>query len=289
VILAVVAVRVFAKIFVKYPVTVFNRLVKKLVDVAEVNVGVSVNEYVTSPFEVVATVKLLFVDDARNVYRLAIDVVAIIPLIFVVTTPLEAAIVFELIMLEVALTPLIDEVNMFTAEERVFELMKLPVVVATFPFTIEVNVNVFVLVETVKLLLVLDATRFVRSVLVATPFTEVVRVVPFVEIPFEDITEVVATTPLTVLVSTFPVTDCVNELMMLATVEVIPLMIVCRTFPVEVAIEVLMIDDVDISPLTSEVRVFVAEERELVVTGRSPVIEVVATTPLIFDERTPPA
>jgi hypothetical protein len=44
VILAVVAVRVSANRFVKYPVTVFNRLVKKLVDVAEVNTGVSVNE-----------------------------------------------------------------------------------------------------------------------------------------------------------------------------------------------------------------------------------------------------
>jgi hypothetical protein len=36
---------------------------------------------------------------------------------------------------------------------------------------------------------------------------EVVRTVPFVETAFELITEVVAVTPLIVVVSTFPVTD----------------------------------------------------------------------------------
>ena len=288
-ILAVVAVNVFANRFVKYPVTLFNRLAKKLVDVAEANTGVFVNEYVTSPEVVVATVRLLFVDEARNVYRLAIDVVAITPLMFVVTTPLEAAIVFELIIDVLVDTPLITDVNVFTAEFNVFELMKLPVVVATLPFTVEVNVNVFVEVEIVNVLDVLDATRFVRSVDVDTPFTEVVSVVPFVDTPFDEITVVVAVTPFTVVVSTLPVTDCVNELMMFATVDEIPLMIVWNRFALDDAVAELMIVDVDDTPLTFEVNVLADEDNTLVVVGTRPTIDVVDITPLTLDVTTPPA
>jgi hypothetical protein len=135
---------------VKYPVTPFNILAKKLVEVAAANTGVLVNEYVTSPLLVVATVKLLLVDEARKVYRLAIEVVATTPLIFVVTTPDEAEIVLLLMILEVEVTPLIAEVKVFTAEFKLLELMKLPVVVATLPFTVEVRVKVLVEVEIVK-------------------------------------------------------------------------------------------------------------------------------------------
>jgi hypothetical protein len=160
--------------------------------------------------------------------------------------------------------------NVFVDVATVFVFIILDV--ALFPFTTDVNV----FVAEVNELLVLDATRFVRSVLVATPFTEVVRVVPLVEIPFEDITEVVATTPFTVLVSTLPVTLCVNELMMFATDEVIPLIIVCRTFPVEVATEVLIILEEEVTPLTFDVIVFVAEEIVFEL-----ITELVAITPLI--------
>ncbi len=68
--------------------------------------------------------------------------------------------------------------------------------------------------------------------------------------------------------------------MMLATVLVIPLIIVVRKLPVEVASLVLiMLVDED-TPLTVEVRVLVAETRELVVDTTGIVIVVVATTPL---------
>ena len=97
--------------------------------------------------------------------------------------------------------PLMITLNRFADDDAVAVLMIDDV--ADLPFTIEVRV----LADEVNVLVVLEATRFVRLVLVATPFTEVVRVVPFVEIPFEEITEVVATTPLTVVVRVLPVTD----------------------------------------------------------------------------------
>lgn len=203
---AVVAVKLLVNILVKYPVIVFNRLVKKLVLVAEVNIGVSVNEYVTSPLVVVDTVKLLLVDDARKVYRLAIDVVATTPLTFVVTIPLAAEILLLLMIFVLEDTPLIVEVRVFTADTRLFVFTKLAVVVATLPFTVEVNVKVLVEVDTVNVLLVEDATRLVKSVDVATPFTMVVRVAPLVKISFDLITVVVADTPLIVVVRIFPVT-----------------------------------------------------------------------------------
>ena len=59
--------------------------------------------------------------------------------------------------------------------------MKFAVVVATFPFTIEVRVRELVDVETVRVFEVLEATRFVRLVVVATPLILVVRVVPEVK------------------------------------------------------------------------------------------------------------
>ena len=68
--------------------------------------------------------------------------------------------------------------------------------------------------------------------------------------------------------------------MMLATVLVIPLIIVVRKLPVEVASLVLIILVDEDTPLTVEVRVLVAETRELVVDTTGIVIVVVATTPL---------
>ena len=48
---------------------------------------------------------------------------------------------------------------------------------------------------------------------------------------------------------------------MLAAVEVIPLMMVVKRFPVDVATEELMIEEVDTTPLTVEERVLTAEAR----------------------------
>ena len=48
------------------PVTALKIVVKRLVEVAFVNIGLLVKVYVTRPEEVVATVKFEFVEDARK-------------------------------------------------------------------------------------------------------------------------------------------------------------------------------------------------------------------------------
>ena len=129
---------------------VLRLITDRLVVVALVNVGVSVKEYVTFPLPSVDTVKLLFVEDAIKLYRLLTDVVAITPLIIVVNTPLEAVIEFELIIDVVVDTPFIDEVRVFTADDKMLLSTKLAVVVAMTPLTTEVSTNELVDVEILR-------------------------------------------------------------------------------------------------------------------------------------------
>lgn len=125
----------------------------------------------------------------------------------VVTTPLVADTV-ELLIIEVEeATPLIDEVSVLTAEARALPLMKVAVVVAILPFTVEVRIKELVVVEIVNVLEVEDATRLVRSVEVAIPLIVVVSVAPEVEISLDEITGEVAVTPLIVVVSVLPLND----------------------------------------------------------------------------------
>ena len=77
--------------------------------------------------------------------------------------------------------------------------------------------------------------------------------------------------------------------MILATAPVIPLMIVVKMFPEEVATLVLMIEEVEITPLTFEERVLLLDVRALVVVETRPAREVVETIPLTVVVKTPPA
>jgi hypothetical protein len=182
----------------------------------------------------------------------------------VVTTPALAESVEELMMdVEVA-SPLIVEVSVFTADERSFELRKDAVVVAVLPLTIEVRVKELVLVDTVRVLEVEDATRLVRSVVVATPLMVVVRVAPEVERELLVMTDVVAVRPLIVVVRILPAVDCVKELMMEAIEEEIPLTIVWKKLADEEATFEVMMVEVPTEPPMLEVRVLPDEERELV-------------------------
>ena len=70
--------------------------------------------------------------------------------------------------------------------------------------------------------------------------------------------------------------------MMFAAVDVMPLMTVVRRFPVEVATELLIIEEVDTTPFTVEVRVFTAEASALAFTKLA---VVVATLPLTIEVR----
>lgn len=106
--------------------------------------------------------------------------VAITPLIFTVISPLAAASSLEVIIEEVAITSFTLEVRVFIEASKVFLLINDPVVVATFPFTVEVSIKVLVEVEISKRLEVDEATKLAKSVVVATPLIMVVKVVPLV-------------------------------------------------------------------------------------------------------------
>ena len=202
-IVEVIALRIVEKKFV------LVALVRVVFPVTESppKVGVPMSVYVTCPPAVVATVKLLLVEDARKVKRVVAEVVAVTPLMIVVMIPPLAKREEELMILVEDETPLILEESVLTAERRELVLIKEAVVVAVLPLMILVRVKELVEVETESVFEVLDATRLVRSVEVATPLIEVVRTAPFVERTLDEMTEVVAVTPLTMEVRVFPVTD----------------------------------------------------------------------------------
>ncbi len=133
--------------------------------------------------------------------------VAVTPLMIVVTTP-EFAWMLDELMIEVEVErPFTVEVRVLTADCRSLELRKVAVVVAIRPLTVDVSVKELVEVDTVRVFDVDEATRLVRLVEVATPLMVVVRVAPDVERAFDVMIEVVAATPFTVVVRTLPVTD----------------------------------------------------------------------------------
>lgn len=79
--------------------------------------------------------------------------------------------------------------------DDVAAVVSMTVEVAIFPFTIEVKV----FPEKERVFSVDEATRFLRSVVVATPLIVDVRLVPVVSSVFEEMTELVAVTPLVTL------------------------------------------------------------------------------------------
>jgi hypothetical protein len=107
---------------------VFKLVTVKLVAVALVivalvvinpdRVNLSFSSYVTSPLVVVDTTRLELVEEAKKVYRLAIEVVAVTPLITVVTTPFAAFTVLLLIILVEEDNPLTIEVMVLPVEDR---------------------------------------------------------------------------------------------------------------------------------------------------------------------------
>lgn len=133
--------------------------------------------------------------------------VAVTPLITVVTTPFELEMVDPVMIDDVEVTPLIEDVNVLSDVVSELLSMNCAVVVAVTPLITDVSVKEFVDVETVIVLDVDDAMRLLRSVDVATPLMVVVRVVPDVERAFEEITDEVAVTPLMTVVNVLPERD----------------------------------------------------------------------------------
>lgn len=177
--------------------------------------------------------------------------VATTPFIVVVIIPDEAVIRLELMMLEVDTSPFTLEVRVLTADERSLLFTPVMVVVAITPFTSEVKI--------------------VEVEVVATERTLPVMI------------EEVAVTPLTVEVKTLPVADWVKLLIMFARPELIPFTITSNTFAEDEATLEVMIEEVDVTPFTVEVRTLAAAEREFWLTKFA---VVVATTPLTTEVRT---
>lgn len=119
------------------------------------NVGESLNVNFTSPLVVVEIDKL--VEEAINLYKLEIEVVAVTPFIFVVSTdPFSSKEdMLELIIEEVDTSPFTIEVSSFTTELSWFWFMNFAVVVDTTPFIFDANTNELVEVETVSVLLLI--------------------------------------------------------------------------------------------------------------------------------------
>jgi len=113
-------------------------------------------------------------------------------------------------------------------------------------------------------------------VVARTPFTSLVRilvVVEYVSVLFP-ITEDVADTPLIVVVRTFPVRDCVNELMMFAAADAIPFTVEVKVLSTDVKRFELIAVVVESTPFTFEVRMFADDERVLVVELVTPSVDV---------------
>ena len=115
-------------------------------------------------------------------------------------------------------------------------MIKFAVVVATLPFTIEVKTRELVEVDTVSVLEVDEAIRLLRSVEVATPLMRVVRVVPVVKISFKLIRlkEVVVDTPLMFEVREILLVPCVVVKLLDEITELVavtPLILVVSVLP----------------------------------------------------------
>jgi hypothetical protein len=109
-------------------------------------------------------------------------------------------------------------------------------------------------------------------------------VVPMVRM-LEDMTLVVATTPLTVVVRVFPVTDCVKEFTSVAMLEATPLTRTLKKLVLEEATAEVMILEVAVMPLTVLVAMFPPVVKVWVVRDVSDVVE---TTPCALVVSTPP-
>lgn len=111
-----IAVNIFENklLVVAFVIDAFSALsvvILAFVIVALPNIGLLVKMYVTFPSVEVATVRLELVDDARNVYSLAIDVVETTPFTTDVIIPEEAVILLVFIIAAVEVTPFTTEVN----------------------------------------------------------------------------------------------------------------------------------------------------------------------------------
>ena len=95
----------------------------------------------------------------------------------------------------------------------------------------------------------------------------------------------VAERPLIFVVETFPVLDCVKELTIEASVELIPFTTILNRFAEDEATAVLILVVVERIPFTFEVRVFADEVRVFAVEAAKLLVETKLYPPELFPTR----
>jgi hypothetical protein len=108
-----------------------------------------------------------------------------------------------------------------------------------------------------------------KVVVAGTPFTELVRVIVFVVLAlirvFDEMTDDVATTPLTVVVRVLPERVCVNEFIIFITAEDIPFIIFVNVLVLVATVLLVMILVVAKEPPRLEVSTFAILDKIFVV------------------------
>lgn len=170
----------------------------------EATVVLMIDEVEVTPFTLLVNV---FVTE-ESVFPVITELVEVSPFILVVRVFPEIDCEKELIMFvtreEIPFT-IVWKVLVEVA--TLFEFIVVSVVLEITPFTLEVIVFELVVVARDKLLLVDEATKLDKLVEVDTPFTVLVSVLPLTDNPLLLITDVVATTPLIVVVRVLPDND----------------------------------------------------------------------------------
>ena len=134
-------------------------------------------------------------------------------------------------MLAIALdTPFTIVCKVLVVVEIVLEFTKLAEVVATTPLVILVKVKLLVVVATESVFVVDDATAFLMSTVVVTPLTLEVRLVPEAVRALLLIIVEVAVIPLVELLITLPLEDNVLDDITLL-VATTPLIVVVKVLP----------------------------------------------------------
>jgi hypothetical protein len=218
--------------------------------------------------------------------RLLADVVANCAVPVAVMFPVKSDPTFAILAKRLVKIPVTDESQLATSELAVVVAFSLRLVsslidvVVAIPLTVEVRVLVEVANESWLVVVGADG----RVVVLITPFTFEVRMLPATETALFEMTLDVAEIPLIVVVKVLPASDCEKLFTILATLDVTPFMMVESRLPVEVATLLFTILDVALTPLVLFVKTLPALERVL-----DEMTDVVAVTPLIVVVKVLPA
>jgi hypothetical protein len=221
------------------------------------------DDVATTPFTVVVKVLPLKVV-VRELIMLAKSVETPFTILANVLVVVESILVFTAVV--VAITPFTLLVITLAKLSKPLLFMMLNVVVAGVPFVVFTRVMALVVLEFVSKFVVVAAISEARDEVDITPFTLVVMIPVDVANDTElfDMTELVATTPFTVVVSVLTLSVVVREFIMLVNNVVTPFIIEAKVFVVVDRVFVFIIVVVPIDPAIFEVNTFALLDSEFV-------------------------